>query len=473
MLNHETQTNELNTSAIAALQHALKEGKVLTGRTVRERFHHIWETDQGLEAKAVVLPKSTQDVADILRICHEYNQPVVVHGGLTNMVGSTETTAEEVVISMEKMNAIEETDEKNKTLTAQAGVILENIHNAAAEKGLLFPLTFGAKGSAQIGGVVSTNAGGLRVFRFGMTRHLVLGLEAVLADGTIVTAMKKLIKDNSGYDIKQLLIGSEGTLGVITKVVLKLVEAPKSRNIALGGFHSYDEVLDFLKFMDGQLSGTLSGFELIWGDTYKAMTSAPATVTPPLPHGLNYYVLMETLGAYPESDQVLLQDLLAQAMEKGLVEDAVVASNAAEVNRLWSIREDVDVIVSQCNNTQHFDVSIPIAQIGDYVDDVLRSLQSTPEVERYFVYGHMADGNIHFMVGKTNDTPELIHRINEIIYKPLKTLGGSISAEHGIGVHKKPYLPITKSEAEIRLMRTLKAAMDPKGILNMGKVVDL
>jgi FAD/FMN-containing dehydrogenases len=226
---------------INELKEKIGAEKVLTGESVKERYFHVWQMDESLNAKAVLLPKTTQEVSDILKICHAHKQSVVVHGGLTNLVGSTETEGNEIVISTEKMNAIEEVDEQSRTMTVQAGVILEAVQNAAKEKELLFPLNFGAKGSAQMGGVISTNAGGLRVFRYGMTRNLVLGLEAVLADGTIISSIKKIIKDNSAYDLKQLFIGSEGTLGIITKAVLKLVEAPKSRNSAFVGFNDYEK----------------------------------------------------------------------------------------------------------------------------------------------------------------------------------------------------------------------------------------
>jgi len=214
----------------------------------------------------------------------------VVHGGLTGLVGGTATQKEEIVISTEKMNRIEELDKKSRTMTVQAGVILENIHQAASEKNLMFPVSFGAKGTAQIGGIISTNAGGLSVFRYGMTRNLVLGLEAVLADGTVISSMKKIIKDNSGYDLKQLFISSEGTLGIVTKAVLKLEEQPKSRNSAFISLNSYEKIVELLRFMDEGLGGNLSAFELMWEKTYRGLTNEHSSVKPPLPYGYKYYV---------------------------------------------------------------------------------------------------------------------------------------------------------------------------------------
>jgi FAD/FMN-containing dehydrogenase len=461
----------MNHSIINQLITAFEEGQILTNEAVKERYHHIWHMDESLHAKAIVLPKSTQEVAKAMKICNDYNQPVIVYGGLTNLVGSTETNGDEVIISMEKLNRIEEVDGKSRTMTVEAGVILENVQNAASEIGLLFPLNYGAKGSAQVGGALSTNAGGLRVFRFGMARNLVLGLEAVLANGTIISSLKKIIKDNSAYDLKQLFIGSEGTLGVITKAVLKLVEAPKSRNSAFVAFNEYEDVIRFLKYMDAGLAGTLSGYELIWGNTYKKMTSPPALAKPPLPHGYNYYVLLESLGGNQEKDRQALQDLLEQAFEKELLADGVLAHTESDLNWFWTIREDVHVINSQCVFSQHFDVSLPIPQIGNYVQQVYEQLGEIPELNNYFAFGHVADGNIHFILDKNNKSSSLTNQVNDIIYAPLKALGGSVSAEHGIGKHKKAYLPFCRTDEEIQLMKTLKKAMDPKGILNPGKVL--
>ena len=458
---------------VELLKEKLGIEKVLTTEQISDRYVHIWRMDTPLLALAVVLPRSTEDISKIMKICHAHNQPVVIHGGLTNLVGSTVTQANELVISLEKMNIIEEVDEKSRTMTVQAGVVLENAQMAATKKSLLFPLNFGAKGSAQIGGVISTNAGGLKVFRYGMTRNLVLGLEAVLADGTIISSLKKIIKDNSGYDLKQLFVGSEGTLGIVTKAVLKLVEAPKSRTSAFVAFDEYDRVVDFLKYMDAGLAGTLSSFELIWQETYKVMTSPPASVKPPLPQHYKYYVLLEGLGSHQENDQARLQELLEAAFERNMILDAAIADGEADLNWFWTIREDVHVVKKQANNDHHFDISLPIALIGESIEQMTQSLKEIPGVERIFPFGHIADGNIHFIIGKENTSVDLRNRINNAIYQPLKALGGSVSAEHGIGLDKKQYLSYCRTDEEINLMRTLKRALDPKGLLNQGKVIDL
>ncbi len=445
--------------------------RVLTGEQVKERYSHIWRMEDSLNALAVVLVKDVEEVSLVLRVCNEAKKAVVVHGGLTNLVGSTETTGDEVVISLEKMNKIIEVDKSSRTMTVESGVILEDILEAANNVNLLFPLNFGAKGSAQIGGVISTNAGGLRVFRYGMTRALVLGLEAVLADGTIISSMKKIIKDNSAYDLKQMFIGSEGTLGVITKAVLKLVERPMSRVTAFVAFEEYPRVVEFLKYMDKGLAGTLSGYELIWGETYECMTSPPAAAKPPLPHGHKYYVLLEGLGSDQEADQFRLQTLLEQAFEKEMVVDAAIAHTESDLDWFWTIREDVHVVKSQCNNDQHFDISLPIPLIGEQIELMKKGLHEIDGVEKVFPFGHVADGNVHFIIGKRDTSDPLREAINDVIYGPLQAIGGSVSAEHGIGLHKKKYLHLCRSESEIALMHRLKSCYDPNGILNPGKVL--
>ena len=460
-------------SIVSLLKAQIGDTKVLVGSALENRYDHIWNMAKPLSAKAVLLPTSTQDVSDILKICHEHNQPIVVHGGLTGLVGGTAVDPETIVISTEKLNQIEALDENSRTITVQSGVVLENIHEAVSEKGLMFPIDFGAKGSAQIGGVIATNAGGLRVFRYGMTRSLVLGLEAVLTDGTIISSLKKIIKDNSGYDLKQLFIGTEGTLGIITKAVLKLVEAPQSRTSVFIGIDGYDKVVQLLRFLDAALAGTLSSFELIWADTYQALTNEHASVKPPLPYGYEYYVLVDVLGSNSEKDEERLINLIEQAFEEERILDAVFAKNKSDLDWFWTVREDVHTILKQIKYSQNFDISIPTAMIGEVVSKMLDQLEAVEGVETVFPFGHIADGNVHFIVGKKDEGELLTHQINQVIYLPLLQMGGSISAEHGIGIEKKKYLEYSRSEDEINLMKILKKSLDPKNILNPGKIIDL
>jgi len=457
---------------IEQLQSILPEQRLLTAASLKTRYTHIWTMDKPLKADCVALPESTDEVSAILKACHALGAKVVIHGGLTNLVGGTETKGSEVVISLERMNQVEEIDEGSRTATVQSGVILEHLHEAVKEKGLLFPLNFGARGSAQIGGIISSNAGGLRVLKYGMTRQLIVGLEAVMADGTIINSLKKIIKDNSGYDLKQLFIGSEGTLGVVTRAVLKLEEAPSSRNAAYLAVNEYQSVVKLLKFFDQGLAGKLSGFELIWRTTFEQLTGTSDAVRPPLPYDYQFYLLIEALGSQPAEDQTEFQKLLETAVEKEMVLDAVMAQSPSDVEWFFRIREDVNNLTDHMTHDQHFDISLPIPLIGTYIANCTQELEKIQGVEQVYSFGHVADGNIHFIVGKENTTDALRLKINEVIYSGLKPIGGSVSAEHGIGLHKKAYLHISRSPEEIQLMKTLKLAMDPKGILNPGRIID-
>lgn len=458
---------------IAALEAIVGAKNVLANGAEKTRFTHIWKTDIPLEALAVVYPTSTAEVSSILRLCHENNQAVVVHGGVTNLVGATQTEKKHLVIALDKMNAIEEIDEQSRTITLEAGVILENAIDAADEKNLFLPLSFGAKGSAQVGGVISTNAGGLRVFRYGMTRQNVLGLEAVLADGTVISSMKKIIKDNSGYDLKQLFIGAEGTLGIVTKVIFRLQEKPLSRSSAIVGVDNYENVVALLKFMEKGLAGALTGFELMWQRTYRAMTQAPSTYVAPLPDHYPYYVFIESLGSNQQKDQERLTDIIGEALEQGLVGDGVLAQSERELQSIWKIREDVSVLADLAHYDQHFDISLPIPVIGEEVDLIIKALEQMVFVEKIFPFGHVADGNIHFIIGKKENSPEIVEAINAVVYANLEINKGSVSAEHGIGLDKKAYLHTSRSSDEMDLMRLLKKTLDPKGILNPNRIIEI
>ena len=454
------------------LQAIVGDKNILHSGKEKERFTHIWKTDQPLEALAIVFPTSTEEVAAVMKLCHSKNQEVVVHGGLTNLVGGTGSQPHQVVISLEKMNRIEEIDTQSRTMTVEAGTILEHAIDAAAEKDLFLPLSFGAKGSAHVGGIVSTNAGGLRVFRYGMTRQMVLGLEAVLPNGTIITSLKKIIKDNSGYDLKQLFIGAEGTLGIVTRVTFRLMEKPSSRSSAIVALSEYKNVVALLKFLEKGLGGTLSGFELMWQRTYQAMTQPPSTYSPPLPSSYPYYVFVESLGSNRQTDFEQLTLLIEDALEKEIILDGVMAQTERELQNIWRIREDVSVLADQSPYDQHFDISLPIGVIGQEVNHAIEALEKLPFVSSIFPFGHVADGNIHFIIGKKDQSKEIIEAINSIIYANLKKNNGSVSAEHGIGLDKKAYLSTSRNATEIKLMQLLKATIDPKNILNPGRIVD-
>ena len=329
---------------------------IIYGKDLDQKYHHVWKMDEPLKALALVMPKSTKQVSEIMKICFKNDQEVIIHGGLTNLVGGTESKRHQLVISLEKMNKIEEIDQKSRTVTVQSGVILENLINSVSDNDLLLPLNFGAKGSAHIGGAISTNAGGLRVLKYGMVRQMILGLEVVLPDGKIISSLKKIIKDNSGYDLKQLFIGSEGTLGIVTKAVLKLIEAPSTRHSAILGTNNYENVINLLKTLEKGLGGILSAFELMWGSTYRTMIEKSTSLISPINQDHNYYVFVETLGSNKEKDYGLLQNLIEKALEDNVILDGSLAETDKELNNLWQIREDVSILDSNANHAQHFDM---------------------------------------------------------------------------------------------------------------------
>lgn len=439
---------------------------ILCAEEVAKRSAGFMRSDT-VQASFLVRPKTTAEVSAVLAICNREKRPVVTQGGLTGLVHGADSTPEHIVLSLERMNAIEEIDPLQRVAIAQAGVKLQAMQEAAASQGLLFPLDLGARGSATLGGNAATNAGGNRVIRYGMMRSMVLGLEAVLADGTVVSSLNRMIKNNAGYDLKQMFIGSEGTLAVITRLVLRLAERPRSQDVAFVALNGFDAVTAFLKHMDSSLGGTLSAFEVMWREFYELVTSAPASSVPPLPHGHPYYVLVESLGAEQEHDSARFVAALEKASEAGLIADAVVASSERERAAIWAMRDDV-MQVSRYGRPFTFDVSLPIATMESYIAEVRSTLAARWPEHHCWVFGHLGDGNLHLSIftGQETDRGE----VERMVYEPLALIGGSVSAEHGVGLEKKPYLPLCRSAQEIALMGTLKQALDPNNILNPGKL---
>ncbi|MDF3019188.1 MAG: FAD-binding oxidoreductase [Steroidobacteraceae bacterium] len=442
------------------------EQGLLTGDSVRERAGLLFHGR--VDAELLVRPRDTNQVSRVLALCHARGQPVVTHGGLTGLVNGADAARSELVLSLESMNSIERVDVAGRTLRAQAGAKLGNVQREAEKNGMVFPLDLGARDSATVGGNISTNAGGLRVLRYGMMRNLVLGIEAVLADGTVLTSMNRMLKNNAGYDLKQLFIGSEGTLGVVTRAELRLVSRTRSQETLLAALPTFDALVELLDRLDSGLGGQLAAFEALWGNYYDLNTAAPASNAPPLSRGAAFYAIAETLGGDPEADRARLEAVLGEAMEAGVVSDVTLANSETERRAIWNIREDVW-------QPRHiaplltFDVSLPIENMKAYVEQVNAAVHEFAGENRSFVFGHMADGNLHIVVAAGDDAATRA-RVEEIVYRPLAAIGGSVSAEHGIGLEKRAYLPLSRSAEEIATMRTIKRALDPKGILNPGKV---
>ncbi len=452
---------------VTELTEALGADSVLTGDDVHNRSAGVWRSDT-IKAKALLRPRTTEEVSIALEICNRHGQAVVAHGGLTGLVESAITGPDDVALSLERMNAIEEISVTDRTAIVQSGVVLQTLQEAVDEQGLMYPLDLGGRGSCTIGGNISTNAGGNRVIRYGMTRDMVLGLEAVLADGTIVSSMNQMIKNNAGYDLKQLFIGTEGSLGIVTRAVVRLRERPATQATLLVAIDAFEKLSQFLKVMDAATSGALSAFEVMWNNFYTLVTTPPAKSQPPLSHDYPYYVLVEAMGA----DDAVVEAALADAYERELIADAVITQSEAQRLQLWGMRDDVEQCFRYAPNFT-FDVSLRVSRMQDYVDEVNRRLASHYEEVHNFTFGHMGDGNLHFVISVGAGGPEHRRCVEACVYEPLRDINGSVSAEHGVGLEKKAYLDVSRTAAEIDLMRTVKRALDPKGILNPGKILDV
>ena len=443
---------------------------LLTHDEAADRVASNWRQHENLDCLALLRPKTTGQISKMLQICNEFDQPVVPHGGLTNVVGGVATKPGEIALSLERMNQIEEINVQDKTVTVQAGVVLSDLQKALADQGQHFPLDLGAKGTCMIGGNIASNAGGLQALRYGVMRNLVLGLEVVLADGTIISSMNKMIKNNAGYDLKQLFIGSEGTLGIITRAVLKMEDLPKTRCTAFIALESFEKAVQLLQYAKKHLNNGLTSFELLWQDYYTLMTSSPSPYSPPLSQTFPFYVLMETHGQDAEKDKILFEEFLEKSLEEGLIADAAIAQSQQELDWFWGIRENVELVFSVHSPVFLFDVSLAISDMDAYIKKIRTELQNIWPDLHFYSFGHMGDGNLHLFVSCGDDEASTKHLVEEIIYKPLQQIDGSITGEHGIGLEKKSWLHLSRTAEEIQLMKTIKKAFDPKGILNRGKL---
>jgi FAD/FMN-containing dehydrogenase len=418
---------------------------------------------------ALTYPRSTKQISAILRYCNQRHIAVQPQGGMTGLSGGAVPIGACIVVSLERMRAIRELDTAAGTITVEAGVVLQEVQKAADAAELFFPLDLGGRGSCQIGGNLSTNAGGNRVLRYGMARDLVLGVEAVLANGTVISSLSKVLKNNTGYDLRQLFIGSEGTLGIITAVVLRLFA--KSRSVLTGicAVDDYESVIGLLRRARTGFGSQLTAFEVMWPDFYRLGTMG-LNRRPPLGLGFGAYVLIETMGLDPEADQRRYEEVIGAAIQAGAVKDAIIAKSHREATELWAVRDSP----GEWQNSAHwpqlsFDVSVPTGEIGQLVAEIDTALKSHWPAVTAMYFGHVADGNLHVSASMPGHAiPEL--EIEQAVYGVVSRHRGSISAEHGIGSLKKAFLHLSRSPAEIALMRVIKKAMDPNGILNPGKI---
>jgi FAD/FMN-containing dehydrogenase len=437
---------------------------------VRHTRDYCVQGDPDVGILALTYPRRTADVAAILRYCNDRGIAVQPQGGMTGLSGGGVPIGPCVIVSMERMRTIRELDTAAGTITVEAGVVMEAVQKAADAADLFFPLDLGGRGSCQIGGNLSTNAGGNRVLRFGMARDLVLGVEAVLADGTVIDALRKVIKNNAGYDLRQLFIGSEGTLGIITAVVLRLFPKARSTSTALCAVADYEGVIALLQRARAGFGPQLTAFEVMWPQFYRLATEGLGKRPPLEISSGSIYVLIETMGFNAATDPQRFESVVGSALEEGIVKDAIIAQSERETAELWSVRDSP----GEWQRAGHwpqlsFDVSVPTGEIGALVAEIGSTLENRwPELVALY-FGHVADGNLHVSVRMAGHSiPEL--EIENAVYAEVSRHRGSISAEHGIGSLKKAFLPLSRSSEEIALMRAIKSAMDPRGILNPGKI---
>ncbi|MGT2502559.1 FAD-binding oxidoreductase [Bradyrhizobium guangxiense] len=457
---------------LGALRDKLGAAAVLVGTDVPARNCNDWSASLPQTPLAVIRPVDAQGVAEAIATCRQARLPFVPQGGLTGLCRGASPEAGWVAISMERMTGIEEIDPASATMTVKAGTPLETIQKAADEAGFFFPLDLGSRGSCAIGGNLSTNAGGNRVIRYGMTRELVLGLEVVLPDGTIITSLNKLMKNNAGYDLKHLFIGSEGTLGIITRVVLKLFPKPRSTMAALCALNDYAAVVALLGAARSGLGPLLSAFEVMWPDYWDVITTR-AGVKPPVAAGHGLYVLVEAQGTDESVDAPRFQAWLEELMERGLLADAAVAQSLAQTQSFWRVRDICAEFGQVLGPHISYDIGLAVARMDEFATRCKAALADGIKGCESVYYGHIGDGNLHLVSWVTGLPVEQQPKeeMDAIIYGLVRELGGSVSAEHGIGTLKKKWLGHARSEAEIALMRTLKAALDPDHLLNPGKVV--
>lgn len=427
-----------------------------------------WSDAPRLRPRMTLLPRTPEDVARALRVLAKHRQAVVVQGGLTGLAGGATPQADEVALSLARVNAIESFDRIGGTLTVQAGVPLEQLQTFVEAEGWFFPLDLGARGTCQIGGNAATNAGGNRVIRFGTMRDLILGLQVALPDGTLLSMMNRVTKNTTGVDLKQLFIGSEGTLGVITRIVLKLEPKPSAANTALCAVASFDDATRLLKYLRARLA-SLSSFELMWRDFMSAAMDI-AHLKAPFGDAYPVYVLIETLGESDDDDRRALEQSLERMLEEGIVQDVIIAQTIEHAKQLWTYRETVGEMLSKLKPHGAFDIGIPMDGMEQFVEEARVSLSARFPQQTHLFFGHLGDGNLHLLSGPYADAVDLLE-VEELIYAAVSEAQGCISAEHGIGVIKEPFLHYSRSEPEIELMKKLKGLLDPTGILNAGRVM--
>jgi FAD/FMN-containing dehydrogenase len=448
---------------IDALREIVGKSNVLTAPEDTKPYFTDWRRQYAAAAECVVRPGATAEVARVVALCARERVAVVPQGGNTGLVGGSVPTGarREIVLALGRMNRIRELDALNDTISVEAGCVLAAVQRAAADAARLFPLSLAAEGSCQIGGNLSTNAGGVNVLRYGNAREQVLGLEVVLPDGRVWDGMRALRKDNTGYDLKHLFLGAEGTLGVITAAVLRLYPLPTARATAWIALASPKEAVELLAALRSQLGDRVSAFELISRTCLEAVLSHIPGTRDPLGKPHAWYVLVNLSDSGPTE---ALRTLAENALES---HDAVLAQSEEQARQLWRIRESIPE--AQFSNVKH-DISVAVSRTPEFIERAGRALQAAFPSALPYVFGHVGDGNLHYNIGPASLLAQR-EAVSEIVYRVVDELGGSISAEHGLGQLKREAIRDHKSALELELMRALKRTLDPAGLMNPGKVI--
>ena len=469
------------TALIATLRQLLGDAHVLTEGDLSS-YEQDWRKRTRGKALAVVRPATTAQVAQVVKACAQVGVSIVPQGGNTGLVvGSIPNdSGEQVVLSLQRMQAVRQIDPQNLTLTVEAGCILQNVQQAAEQAGYLFPLSLGSQGSCTIGGNLATNAGGTQVLRYGNARELCLGLEVVTAQGDVWNGLSGLRKDNTGYDLRHLMIGSEGTLGIITAATMKLYPLPAAQLTAWAAVPSVQHAVQLLGMAHQHLGAGLTGFEMMGQFALSLVDKHYPQLRTPLWRDNAYCVLLENADTESESHaRERFEHLLEAAMEAGCVSDAVVAENLSQARNFWHIRESITLAQAEEGLNIKHDISLPVSAIPAFVQETETQLAQHIAGVRLVNFGHLGDGNLHFNVqapegGSHADfLRDQEERVNALVYDAVKKYGGSISAEHGVGSLKVDTLPDYKEATALALMRNIKRALDPHNLLNPGRVVRL
>jgi len=469
----------LSDDLLQALREVAGEAGLITDAERMQSYLSDWRGAYRGQAAAVLRPASTEEVAAVVRLCAQASVALVPQGGNTGLCGGSipDDSGAQIVLSLTRMKRIRAVDVANETITVEAGVILQQLQEAAAEVGRLFPLSLGAEGSCTVGGNLATNAGGTAVLRYGNMRDLALGLEVVLPDGRIWDGLRGLRKDNTGYDLKHLFIGSEGTLGIITAAVLKLFPAVRSLTTAWVALPSTQAAVELIGQMRSLCGDRLTGFELMSRQSVEFVLLHVAGVSDPFAEVHPWYVLIELSDTQPNAPlNELLEQGLGAAFEQGVALDAVVAASDAQVRALWALREGISEAQNHEGPSLKHDISVPVSRIPDFIARTDQALQQTFPGVRIVAYGHVGDGNLHYNISKPIGAEDAVFKaqaeaIMHVIYDQTLHYAGSISAEHGLGQSKRLAAQHYKAPLELELMARVKQALDPAGLMNPGKLL--